>query len=196
MPQSWILMLIGLGLVLGLLASIIAGRLFWLYTERRRWLAARRAAPIAQASLEADHARLQAENAMLLARQERREKELKDRLAEQMAVAARYRNRLDAADAEIGRLRARLQRPAALPAPAPAAGPSRAATPKDDAAAARLRRRIDNLTTLAQKIERQRKSFRRAGAEPDPDLMRAEAEAAELESVLQLKLAELKPARR
>jgi hypothetical protein len=175
---------VAFGLVLGLLASTIAGRLFWLYMARRRWLAAHRAAPIEQASLEAERDRLKAENAMLRVRLERREKELQERLAERMAEAARYRNRLDAAHTEINKLR---QSGSALVQTVK----TKASTPAEDAAAARLHRRIDTLTELARKIERQRKTLRRR-TDDDADLAEVEREAAAIGQELQSRLESLK----
>lgn len=194
MPQSWMLMLMGLGFMLALLASLIIGRLFWLYTARRRKLAERRVAPIEQMSLEADRDRLRVENAMLSVRLERTERNLKGRLAERMAEAARHRNRLDAAMAEIARLRGQspaiaapvppLPPPSPTPAAAPDASPAGLATP-EDAAAARLRRRIENLSALSQQIERKCRALRRRRTDPPSGaqsaIAAAEQEANEIE---------------
>lgn len=152
-------MLVGLGFVLALLASLIASRLFWLYTARRRLHAARRTAPVAQGTLEAERDRLRVENAMLLRKLDTTTTSLKQQLAERMAQAARYRNRLDAAQAELTRLR--LAQPLAPRAPSP--------SPADDAAEARLRRRATDV-------------------DEGLDLASAEAEATELEGELQTRI--------
>ena len=98
-------MLVGLGFVLALLASLVTTRLAWLYLARRKALQQRRIAPVSEAAQEAERNRLRVENAMLQNRLAHIEKNLKQQLAERMAQAARYRNRLDAANAEIMRLR-------------------------------------------------------------------------------------------
>ena len=98
-------MLVGLGFVLALLASLVTTRLAWLYLARRKALRQRRIAPANEAARGAEQDRLRVENAMLQHRLAHTEKNLKQQLAERMAQAARYRNRLDAANAEITRLR-------------------------------------------------------------------------------------------
>lgn len=173
-------MLVGLGFVLALLASLVAARLIWLYRAGRRLRAARRVAPAGQAAREAERDQLRAENAMLQRKLEITRTNLKQQLAERMAQAARYRNRLDAAQLEITRLR--------LAQPLPPL--NAASSPADDAAEARLRRRIDSLTELANRIEHQRTRLRRRSTDTDEDfdLGSAEAEAAELEGELQARI--------
>lgn len=170
-------MLVGLGFVLALLVSLVTARLVWLYLARRKALGQRRHAPIAEAAHEAERDRLRAENAILLQKLAKTEKNLKGQLAEHMAQTARYRNRLDAAEAEITRLR--LAQPLA----------PRAVTtnPLEDAAEARLRERLNNLTDLANKIELQRTKPRRRStdASQEIDFAGAEAEAMALEGELQ-----------
>jgi hypothetical protein len=97
-----------------------------------------------------------------------------------MAQTARYRNRLDAAQAEITRMR--LAQPLALRAPS--------ASPAEDAAEARLRKRLNNLTELANRIELQRTRLRRRSTDVDDeiDFVSAEAEAVELEGELQTRI--------
>jgi hypothetical protein len=184
MPQSWILMLVGLGFVLALLASLVTTRLVWLYLARRKALGHRRRAPVAEAAHEAERDRLRAENAVLQQKLIKTEKNLKEQLAEHMAQTARYRNRLDAAQTEITRLR--LAQP--LAPPLGAREPS--ASPAEDAAEARLRERLNHLTELANKIELQRTRPRRRSTDVDAeiDFGSAEAEAAALEGELKSRI--------
>lgn len=173
-------MLVGLGFVLALLASLVTTRLVWLYLARRKALGQRRFAPIAEAAHEAERDRLRAENAMLLQKLANTEKNLKGKLAEHMAQTARYRNRLDAAQAEITRMRLTQ----------PITPPIASSSLPEDAAEARLRERLNHLNELANRIERQRTSFRRRATDvpDDIDFAGAEAEAAALESELQSRI--------
>ena len=173
-------MLVGLGFVLALLASLVTTRLVWLYLARRKALGLRRRAPVTEAAHEAERDRLRAENAMLLQKLANTGKNLKEQLAEGMAQTARYRNRLDAAQAEITRMR--LAQPLALRAPS--------ASPAEDAAEARLRKRLNNLTELANRIELQRTRRRRRSTDVDDeiDFVSAEAEAVELEGELKTRI--------
>ena len=177
-------MLVGLGFVLALLASLVTTRLAWLYLARRKALQQRRMAPVSQAAQEAERDRLRVENAMLQNRLIHTEKNLKQQLAERMAQAARYRNKLDAAHAEIMKLRQAQ----------PLAARLSASSPADEAAEARLRSRLENLTELANKIELQRKRLRRRGKNVNEvsDVPQAQAQAAELEGELQSHIRNLK----
>ena len=177
-------MLVGLGFVLALLASLVTTRLAWLYLARRKALQQRRMAPVSQAAQEAERDRLRVENAMLQNRLIHTEKNLKQQLAERMAQAARYRNKLDAAHAEIMKLRQAQ----------PLAARLSASSPAEEAAEARLRSRLENLTELANKIELQRKRLRRRGknVNEDSDVPQAQAQAAELKDELQSHIRNLK----
>ncbi|MGE0214028.1 MAG: hypothetical protein AB7S41_20245 [Parvibaculaceae bacterium] len=102
MSQIEMVMSAALGFAFAGLIALLVGRFVWSYSNRIGRRRTERSGSGAMAEMQADRDRLKVENAMLTRRFEMRVDDLKTRLAEQMADASRYRNRIDQLAADLG----------------------------------------------------------------------------------------------
>jgi len=108
MSQTETLMLVALGFAAASFIALVLGRTLWKLArqiDRRR---RDRQVPTIIAGLRADRDRLRAELAMQSRKVDVRLREMKARLAEQMAEVSRHRNRLELLAQEAGKREAEL----------------------------------------------------------------------------------------